>query len=110
MLWLMVGMVQLQIINLPIVAAFAGLTVGCVPFLKDLLFGSEAPLGFLRDCLEVGRVLLICPLFLCSWIVQILEVQGLVWSAIIRLGIRGLHQRFCHVGAARPTTCTCDWA
>ena len=45
----------MQIINLPILAAFAGLFVGCVPFLKGLLFGPEAPLGFLRDCLEVRR-------------------------------------------------------
>ena len=42
-----------QIINLPIIAAFAGLLVGCVPFLKAVLFGPEAPLGFIRDCLEV---------------------------------------------------------
>ena len=45
--------VSLQIVNLPIIAAFAGLTVGCVPFLKGLLFGPDAPLGFIRDCLEV---------------------------------------------------------
>ena len=42
-----------QIINLPIIAALAGLLVGCVPFLKGVLFGPEAPLGFIRDCLEV---------------------------------------------------------
>ena len=42
-----------QIINLPIIAALAGLLVGCVPFLKAVLFGPEAPLGFIRDCLEV---------------------------------------------------------
>ena len=45
--------VSLQIINMPILAAFAGLTVGCVPFLKGLLFGADAPLGFVTDCLEV---------------------------------------------------------
>ena len=44
----------MQIINLPILAAFGGLFIGCVPFLKGLLFGPEAPLGFLRDCLEVS--------------------------------------------------------
>ncbi|CAL5223347.1 g5851 [Coccomyxa viridis] len=42
-----------QIINMPILAAFAGLTFGCVPFLKGLLFGPEAPLGFIKDCLEL---------------------------------------------------------
>ena len=42
-----------QIINLPIIAALAGLLVGCVPLLKAVLFGPEAPLGFIRDCLEV---------------------------------------------------------
>ena len=62
-----------QIINLPIVAAFAGLTVGCVPFLKGLLFGPEAPLGFIRDCLEVetrlrsgSRTLAHLPVSLCT--------------------------------------------
>lgn len=41
-------------LNLPVLSAFAGLTVGCTPFLKGLLFGPAAPLGFLRDCLEVS--------------------------------------------------------
>jgi hypothetical protein len=45
--------VRVQMFNLPVLSAFAGLFVGCVPPLKGLLIGSGAPLGFVRDCLEV---------------------------------------------------------
>ena len=43
----------MQMLNLPVLSAFAGLTVGCTPFLKGLLFGPSAPFGFVRDCLQV---------------------------------------------------------
>ena len=40
-------------INLPVISAFAGLTVGCTPWLKGLLVGRAAPLGFVMHSLEV---------------------------------------------------------
>ncbi|CAL8462850.1 g2384 [Coccomyxa elongata] len=42
-----------QMLNLPVLSAFAGLAVGCTPFLKGLLFGPAAPFGFVKDSLEV---------------------------------------------------------
>lgn len=48
-------MCVLQMLNLPVLSAFAGLAVGCTPFLKGLLFGPAAPFGFVKDCLEVSR-------------------------------------------------------
>ncbi len=49
------AMCVLQMLNLPVLSAFAGLAVGCTPFLKGLLFGPAAPFGFVKDCLEVSR-------------------------------------------------------
>ena len=62
-------MCKLQILNLPVLSAFAGLTVGCTPFLKGLLFGPAAPFGFVKDCLEVS-----CPEYTreCDWHITVL--------------------------------------
>ncbi|EIE27197.1 auxin efflux carrier [Coccomyxa subellipsoidea C-169] len=52
-------------LNMPVLSAFAGLFVGCTPFLKGLLFGPSAPFGFVKDCLEV----LAAPMIPCMMMV-----------------------------------------
>ncbi|XP_022860830.1 protein PIN-LIKES 6-like [Olea europaea var. sylvestris] len=50
-----------QIIQPPIIASILAIFIGCVPFLKKLIFTSDAPLYFFTDsCLILGEAMIPC--------------------------------------------------
>lgn len=50
-----------QIIQPPIIASILAIFLGCVPFLKKLIFTSDAPLYFFTDsCLILGEAMIPC--------------------------------------------------
>ncbi|KAL3839916.1 hypothetical protein ACJIZ3_024507 [Penstemon smallii] len=50
-----------QIIQPPIIASVLAIFIGCVPFLKKLIFTSDAPLYFFTDsCMILGEAMIPC--------------------------------------------------
>ncbi|GMH10061.1 hypothetical protein Nepgr_011902 [Nepenthes gracilis] len=50
-----------QIIQPPIIASILAIVIGCVPFLKRLIFTSDAPLFFFTDsCIILGKAMIPC--------------------------------------------------
>ncbi|GMH30087.1 hypothetical protein Nepgr_031930 [Nepenthes gracilis] len=50
-----------QIIQPPIIASIMAMVIGCVPFLKQLIFTSDAPLFFFTDsCIILGEAMIPC--------------------------------------------------
>lgn len=50
-----------QILQPPIIASILAMVLGCVPFLKQLIFTSDAPLYFFTDsCLILGEAMIPC--------------------------------------------------
>ncbi|GAB4856202.1 Protein PIN-LIKES 6, variant 2 [Ancistrocladus abbreviatus] len=50
-----------QIIQPPIIASILAMVIGCVPFLKRLIFTSDAPLFFFTDsCIILGEAMIPC--------------------------------------------------
>ncbi|PIN05663.1 putative membrane protein [Handroanthus impetiginosus] len=50
-----------QILQPPIIASIVAIVIGCVPFLKKLIFTSDAPLYFFTDsCMILGDAMIPC--------------------------------------------------
>ncbi|KAK9734204.1 hypothetical protein RND81_04G122600 [Saponaria officinalis] len=50
-----------QIIQPPIIASILAMALGCVPFLKSLIFASDGPLFFFTDsCMILGEAMIPC--------------------------------------------------
>ncbi|KAI5662907.1 hypothetical protein M9H77_22230 [Catharanthus roseus] len=50
-----------QILQPPIIASILAMVIGCVPFLKRLIFTSDAPLYFFTDsCMILGEAMIPC--------------------------------------------------
>ncbi|GAB2272058.1 Protein PIN-LIKES 6 [Dionaea muscipula] len=50
-----------QIVQPPIIASILAMLIGCVPFLKQLIFTSDAPLFFFTDsCIILGEAMIPC--------------------------------------------------
>ncbi|KAL8158955.1 hypothetical protein V2J09_000492 [Rumex salicifolius] len=50
-----------QIIQPPIIASILAMLIGCVPFLKQIIFAEDAPLFFITDsCIILGEAMIPC--------------------------------------------------
>ncbi|THG11120.1 hypothetical protein TEA_019223 [Camellia sinensis var. sinensis] len=72
-----------QILQPPIIASILSMVIGCIPFLKNLIFTPDAPLYFFTDsCTILGIWQSLC--FIIRWQVLMVDLNVyLCWGAMI---------------------------